>query len=39
MLEENWQNYLLSFAYHEFEPAYSRVWDNLINHVESTRNS
>lgn len=39
MLEEDWQNYLLSFAYRQFEPAYSRVWENLISRVESTRNS
>jgi len=36
---EEHPNSLMSYAYQKFEPAYCRLWDGLINHVESTRNS
>ena len=38
LLSELYQNSLMSYAYQKFEPAYCRLWNGLINHVESTRN-
>lgn len=31
-------SFLLSYAFSSREPAYSRIWESLINHVQSTRN-
>lgn len=39
LLHEKYTNYLLSYEYRKFESAYTRIWNGLINHVESTRNS
>jgi hypothetical protein len=39
LIQEQFQNSLFSFAYKDYEKYQYHLWDGLINHVESTRNS